>query len=257
MAQAFTRHPDDDARIVGFLDDVERSVVIELLYQTSVLLSDGSDDDGDPADVASASAGEKPSDEDALFASLSRSMSEREAPTDPALRRLLPDATKTDDAAAAEFRRLTEATLRERKLANLETAMRCFEAGFVDDEQAAALADAEYDRATASRTHGAPQDDAQENRAQADDGSADGLSDGSREVVLTEAQARATMMALTDVRLVLAERLGLHTDEDADALNARLEAGEAPESAEELLAAYYDFLTWMSESITLAVMRKS
>lgn len=242
MAQAFTRHPDDDTRIVGFLDDVERSVVIELLHQTSVLLSDGSDED-DPADPSSAAAGERPSDEDALFASLSRSMSEREAPTDPALRRLLPDAIKTDDAAAAEFRRLTEATLRERKLDNLETAMRCFEAGFVDDEQAAALADAEYECATTEQTRRTRQDD--------------GLADGSREIVLTEAQARATMMALTDVRLVLAERLGLHTDEDADALNARLEAGEAPESAEELLAAYYDFLTWMSESITLAVMRKS
>ncbi len=39
----------------------------------------------------------------------------RERPDDPALQRLLPDAHRDDEAAAAEFRRFTEGTLRQSK----------------------------------------------------------------------------------------------------------------------------------------------
>lgn len=243
MAQAFARDADDDARIIGFLDDVERSLVIELMHQTSVLLSDGSDGPDDDASVDSASAG------DDLFASLSRSMQQRQAPSDPALRRLLPDGVKGDDDAASEFRRLTESNLRDGKLRNLDIAMRALEHGFVDDEQVAAIADDVYERA------GDPGAEGAEDGA-GDPDLRDGLSDGAREVVLDVAQARAMMMALTDVRLVLAERLGLRTDEDAEALSRHLD-GDVPDSPEALLAAYYEFLTWMAESITLAVMRKA
>lgn len=41
-----------------------------------------------------------------------------EPPTDPALRRLLPDAYRDDEQAAAEFRRYTDATLRGAKRAD-------------------------------------------------------------------------------------------------------------------------------------------
>jgi hypothetical protein len=72
-------------------------------------------------------------------------------------------------------------------------------------------------------------------------------------VTLERAQAQAVVVALTDVRLVLGERLGLRTDEDADALVERLEqAGE--HDIETMLAAYYDFLTWLQESLTLVLM---
>src|SRR5699024_10610856 len=43
------------------------------------------------------------------------------APTDPALARLLPDASQDDDALNAEFRRLTESDLRRTKVARLRT----------------------------------------------------------------------------------------------------------------------------------------
>ncbi len=43
-----------------------------------------------------------------------------EGPRDPALERLLPPAHREDEAVAAEFRRLTEQGLRERKTANLD-----------------------------------------------------------------------------------------------------------------------------------------
>jgi Domain of unknown function (DUF2017) len=43
-------------------------------------------------------------------------------PDDPALARLFPDAYREDDEAAAEFRRFTERSLRETKVANARTA---------------------------------------------------------------------------------------------------------------------------------------
>jgi Domain of unknown function (DUF2017) len=72
-------------------------------------------------------------------------------------------------------------------------------------------------------------------------------------VRLDQEQAQAMVVALTDVRLLLGERLGLRTDEDADDLQDRLEA--APEDDPHLhLAAYYDFMTWLQESLVQALM---
>jgi hypothetical protein len=72
-------------------------------------------------------------------------------------------------------------------------------------------------------------------------------------VRLDQDQAQAMVVALTDVRLLLGERLGLRTDEDADALQDRLEAasGDDPQL---YLAAYYDFLTWLQETLIQALM---
>lgn len=66
-------------------------------------------------------------------------------------------------------------------------------------------------------------------------------------------QAQAMVVALTDVRLLLGERLGLRTDEDADALQDRLEAA-AEDDSQLYLAACYDFLTWLQESLIQALM---
>lgn len=213
MAQAFSALPGDGERIIGFMDDVERSVVIELLYQTSVLLSQG----------VSAPDDAPMSDQERLFASLNLTNTDTDVPSDPAVRRLLPDGVKDDAEASAEFRRFTQGALRSKKLANLETAMKAFEVNFIDDEEAAALADAHY---------------------QGDDSADD---DTTREVIMSRDDARAVMMALTDVRLVLAQRLDIRTDADSEAL----------EDSDEPLAAYYDFLTWLCESVTLAVMGKA
>ena len=225
MAQAFSTLPDSDGVIIGFLDDVERSVVIELLYQTSVLLSQGVQAPAEPSSTGDSSGGDSPSEQ--LLASLGLGDTDVQRPTDPALLRLLPDGVHADETASAEFRRFTQPSLRARKLANLETTMRAFEARLeddgVDDERTAALADAHY---------------------QGDSLDEDDLT---REVILDRGQARAAMMALTDVRLVLAQRLDITTDEDAEAL----------EGSHEPLAAYYDFLTWLCESITLAVLGKA
>ena len=93
-----------------------------------------------------------------------------DAERDPALDRLLPTANRQDDEVAAEFRRLTETGLRQRKAAALET-------------------------------------------------SAD-LLRGDDKLRLDEGEAQAFLKALTDVRLVLGERMGLRTDDDVDVLEA-------------------------------------
>lgn len=126
-------------------------------------------------------------------------------PPDPALERLLPSAHREDPALAAEFRRLTEQGLRERKTTNLATAI-------------SALTDPDGDK-----------------------------------VRLDQEQAEAMVVALTDTRLLLGERLGLRTDEDSDALQDRLEAA-SEEDPQLYLAAYYDFLTWLQESLIQALM---
>lgn len=72
-------------------------------------------------------------------------------------------------------------------------------------------------------------------------------------VKLDQEQAEAMVVALTDVRLLLGERLGLQTDEDADALQDRLEAA-SPDDRQLGLAAYYDFMTWLQESLIQALM---
>ncbi len=65
-------------------------------------------------------------------------------------------------------------------------------------------------------------------------------------IVLDDAAQRAWLTALTDVRLVVASRLGLETDADLDELYARED--ELPDS-EAMLVTVYDFLTWAQERL--------
>lgn len=92
------------------------------------------------------------------------------APSDPALRRLLPDASRAAPEVAAEFRRLTEDELRGTKAGNLAVL------------RSVLTADPE--------TPG---------------------------VRVEPSAAPAVAAALTDLRLVLAERLGIRSEADAEA----------------------------------------
>ncbi|KRE62367.1 DUF2017 family protein [Nostocoides sp. Soil756] len=74
-------------------------------------------------------------------------------------------------------------------------------------------------------------------------------------VGLDEGQAVAFVTALTDVRLVLGERLGLRTDEDLDRLEELVERLDDDEPVVYLLA-LYDFLTWLQETLASALMRR-
>jgi hypothetical protein len=71
-------------------------------------------------------------------------------------------------------------------------------------------------------------------------------------VDLDRAEAAAWLVALTDVRLVIGERLGLRTDDDADELMSAL--GDLDEDdPQAFLVAIYDFLTWLQESLVRAL----
>lgn len=81
-------------------------------------------------------------------------------------------------------------------------------------------------------------------------------SDQGDELELDLGQAQALLIALTDVRLALGERLGLRTgDNDNDLQRDFAEVGDDVATDPRLLTAlYYDFLTWMQESLTHALL---
>lgn len=93
------------------------------------------------------------------------------------------------------------------------------------------------------------------------------LSEDGPEWVVQEADALATAAALTDVRLVLASRLGLETDADASALHDMIESSmggrgtgaragaDAGDIERVWLGMLYQALTWMQESLMSYVMR--
>lgn len=72
--------------------------------------------------------------------------------------------------------------------------------------------------------------------------------------VLTREEAQALVKGLTDVRLVIGERLGLRDDEDADRLQDLVlrEDGDGPDPWTGL-AAVYDLLTWWQEHLVAAL----
>ena len=128
-------------------------------------------------------------------------------PDDPAVHRLLPDASRDDPAVAGEFRRLTEDDLRAAKLARLRWLWTALQ-------------------------HDGP--------------------------VVPVAQAPAVAATLTDLRLVLAERLGIRTDEDAERLlrAMRRRHRRGADDVQRYLATVYDALTWLQESLVQAMLTR-
>ena len=88
-----------------------------------------------------------------------------------------------------------------------------------------------------------------------------GLTAPSRFVIVREGTERSWLAALTDVRLVLATRLGIENDEDAERIYARAggeeSQGEEPQSEEaeleSALTSLYAALTWWQESLLEAM----
>ena len=72
--------------------------------------------------------------------------------------------------------------------------------------------------------------------------------DDVRPLVLDATQGSALLVALTDLRLVLAERLGLRTDDDAARLVDEMRDAD-PDDPRTFLVAVYDFLGWFQESL--------
>ena len=92
-------------RVVLRVDEVEKGLLLMLLDQLAEFVApDEPDPDADPLE---------------RLVGMDGAVDE---PDDPALARLLPSAYTDDDEAAADFRRFTERSLREGKVANARTA---------------------------------------------------------------------------------------------------------------------------------------
>lgn len=128
----------------------------------------------------------------------------RDAPEDAALRRLFPDARRDDEEAAAEFRRFTERTLRDGKVRDATVVLTS-----LGGVEAPTDVDAETDL----------------------------------EFELDRDQVRAWLRCLTDLRLTLAERLGVTANDDA--------YWDAIEPDDERLPIYeiYGWLGYLLESL--------
>jgi len=76
--------------------------------------------------------------------------------------------------------------------------------------------------------------------------------------VVPAPQAPAVAATLTDLRLVLAERLGIRTDEDADRLGRAVgrRRRHGADDVRTYLVTVYDALTWLQESLVQAMLAR-
>ena len=153
-------------------DPAEAAILVNLAGQVIELLRDRN--------------GEKTSDPDPLMGELGFT-GPAQAPDDPVLRRLLPDAYRDNPDDAAEFRRFTESALTSAKVENAEHVIQSLEAAGFDPA-------AESDHAV--------------------------------EVELDADTAQAWLRSLTDIRLSLAVRLGIEDEEDVVLLAQSKEQAE-------------------------------
>lgn len=143
--------------IAVHLDTVEAALLTDLAHQLVGMLQERAKE---------SVSGDSP--DDVLFARFGIGGPD-EAPRDPALARLLPDAYRGDRDAASQHRHLTERGLVERKVQNAESV-------------AASLESAE--------------------------------SPESPERILDDAGVQSWLRCLTDLRLTIAVRLGIESDDD-------------------------------------------
>jgi hypothetical protein len=134
------------------------------------------------------------------------------APADPALARLFPDGYTDDDEGSADFRRYTQLGLRDARQARIAVVLDTLSAG--------------------TRAAGT---------------GSTGTRSGTDRRVLDTAQAEAWLGVLTDLRLVLGERL--EVTEDLDELMAGLAEDDPRRSA----LMVYDWLGWLQETLVQAL----
>ncbi|WP_433874250.1 DUF2017 domain-containing protein [Sinomonas atrocyanea] len=72
-------------------------------------------------------------------------------------------------------------------------------------------------------------------------------------VLLDDAASRHWSTALNDVRLVLAERLGIRNEEDAERIHGITDWAEA-DDVEKYLALVYNFVTWLQTTLVEAML---
>ena len=124
------------------------------------------------------------------------------------LQRLLPDAYRDNPDESAEFRRFTESALTSAKVANAETVLASLAAGGMD------LADE---------------------------------SEAPVEIELGPDEVQAWLRSLTDIRLSLAVRLGIETEEDTMLLQS------SADPAVVAMGELYDWLGYVQETLIQAL----
>ena len=221
MARGFKRR---DGRFVAKLDAVERGLVVGLMEQVLERIEPeqppGGAPAGDGADGPGGPGGEKGGDEfDQIVAGLGGI------------------GMGVSLSAADQVPELTGSVPRERDPA-LE---RIFPTANREDDQIAA----EFRRLT---------EEGLRSRKSANLTTAiqalSGIED--QKISLEQPQALALLIGLTDVRLVLGERLGLKRDDDFDLLEEQV-SGLPPDDPAVYALAVYDFLTWLQETLAHAL----
>lgn len=132
-------------------------------------------------------------------------------PDDPVLRRLLPDAYRDDPDDAAEFRRYTEQSLSAAKVSNAELMIGSLVDGGLS-----------FDESDLESTQ-------------------------QIEVELDTETVQAWLRSLTDIRLSLAVRLGIETDEDV------MLVGASEDEAISAMSEIYDWLGYVQESLVASL----
>lgn len=171
--------------ITGHLEQPERELLVKLF-----------------TDVVTTLEPEAAPDEDPLAAMLGIT-EDPQVPEDPALARLLPQASE-DAEEATEFRRLSERGIREAKIAHLQMAA-------MDCESA--------------------------------------------KLVLDDEHAQAFAAALNDVRLVLASRLEIRDEQDAERVAAYSDWSQATD-VDSYMALVYQFVSWLQDSLMEAMLSR-
>ncbi|MCS6710968.1 DUF2017 family protein [Brachybacterium sp. EF45031] len=205
MAHAFRRR--SDGSVSCRLEQEEKAVIAQIAQETRELVRQDLGLTEEPEAVRRAADSEDPLERlEAELASTSA-----RSPRDPAVRRLLPDASD-DPEVAAEMRRLGQHDLATAKTEGLARLLQLIDAS--------------------------------------------GLRES--EVSVPAEDVEGVLRSLTDLRLVLAERLGLERDGDFETLRMIEEIGRRVPGAagrdEEsdltaLMAAVYELLTWLQESL--------
>ncbi len=206
--RGFERRGDN---AVALVDDEERMVIARIVADVGLLLAGEQFGMTSPIDRDAGYSTSGGNEADEILRHL-RGLEEPLAqPNDPAVLRLLPNASRDDREIADEFRRLTEGDIRDLKVTRLRDMW-------------------------------------------------EALSEDGPEWEVPLDQAMSTAAALTDVRLVLASRLRLETDEDAERLHSEIalaahvldtdDDNDLDVDPERVwLGMLYQALTWLQESL--------
>jgi hypothetical protein len=266
-------HPEQGRRVIGFtpqpgggytvaFERHEATLLSDLAWQIAELLSPLASAPA-PAPASGQSSPGVP-DADRLFAERDPlatldAQGSLALHGDPAIARLLPDAYGDDADAdsASDFRRYTEQGLVDRKVANALVVINTL-APNIDD----GMSDGMSGQATAEFEAGSVES---------------GAEDGPTRVQLTETQAQSWLRGLTDIRLTLASRIGIETEEDAAEedygdtdydtasdsdldtgtdLGTDTDTGSGPDNTARFLRDIYHWLGFVSESLLAAIDRE-